>query len=52
MVHQRSSLSAPWLSVDPKDTYQKGYLALQQHNKGSVVEYKDLMMRQLPAKKK
>lgn len=37
--------------VDQKNTFQRGYLALQQHNKGSVVEYKDLMMRQLPAKK-
>jgi hypothetical protein len=32
--------------------YTKGYLALQQHNKGSVVEYKNLYMRVLPAKKK
>jgi hypothetical protein len=37
--------------VDEKNTYQKGYLALQQHNPGSVVEYKDLMMRKLPGKK-
>ncbi len=35
--------------VDEKNTYQKGYLALQQHNKGSVVEYRNLMMRRLPA---
>ena len=34
--------------VDTSNTYKKGYLALQQHNKGSVVEYKDLMMRLLP----
>jgi Domain of Unknown Function (DUF1080) len=34
--------------VDQNNTYQKGYLALQQHNKGSVVQYKDLMMRLLP----
>jgi hypothetical protein len=34
--------------VDANNTYTKGYLALQQHNKGSVVEYKDLMMRLLP----
>lgn len=34
--------------VDTRNTYRKGYLALQQHNKGSVVEYKDLMMRLLP----
>ena len=34
--------------VDQNNTYKKGYLALQQHNKGSVVEYKDLMMKLLP----
>ncbi|MGE5569064.1 MAG: DUF1080 domain-containing protein [Rhodospirillales bacterium] len=34
--------------VDEKNTYQKGYVALQQHNKGSVVHYRNLMMRQLP----
>jgi hypothetical protein len=34
--------------VDTGSTYKRGYLALQQHNKGSVVEYKDLMMRLLP----
>jgi hypothetical protein len=33
--------------VDEKNTYTKGYLALQQHNKGSVVEYKNLMMKVL-----
>lgn len=33
--------------VDEKNTFTKGYLALQQHNKGSVVEYKKLMMRHL-----
>ncbi|HPQ14549.1 MAG TPA: DUF1080 domain-containing protein [Bryobacteraceae bacterium] len=33
--------------VDEKNTYQKGYLALQQHNKGSVVHYRNLMMRHL-----
>lgn len=33
--------------VDQKNTYTKGYLALQQHNKGSVVEYKNLMMKVL-----
>lgn len=37
--------------VDEKNTYQKGYLALQQHHQGSVVHYKDLMMRPLPAQK-
>jgi hypothetical protein len=35
--------------VDEKNTYSKGLLALQQHNKGSVVEFRNLMMRSLPA---
>ena len=35
--------------VDDKHTHQKGFLALQQHNKGSVVEFRNLMMRPLPA---
>jgi hypothetical protein len=34
--------------IDQNNTHRKGYLALQQHNKGSVVEFKDLMMRLLP----
>ena len=35
--------------VDTTDgRYTKGYLALQQHNKGSVVQYRNLMMRPLP----
>jgi hypothetical protein len=33
--------------VDNKRTFTKGYLALQQHNKGSVVQYRNLMMRPL-----
>jgi Domain of Unknown Function (DUF1080) len=37
--------------VEDKNTYSKGYLALQQHDPGSVVMYKDLMFRPLPAKK-
>ncbi len=37
--------------VDEQNRFQKGYLALQQHNKGSVVHYKDLRMREAPAKK-
>ena len=37
--------------VDEKKTFTKGYLALQQHNAGSVVEYRNLMMRPLPASK-
>lgn len=34
--------------VDQKNTYSKGYLALQQHNLGSVVQFRKLMMRPLP----
>ncbi|MBV6433938.1 MAG: hypothetical protein IANPNBLG_04172 [Bryobacteraceae bacterium] len=34
--------------VDEKRLHRKGYLALQQHNKGSVVEYRNLMFRKLP----
>jgi len=35
--------------VDTTDSrYTKGYLVLQQHNKGSVVQYRKLMMRPLP----
>jgi hypothetical protein len=35
--------------VDTTDSrYTKGYLALQQHNPGSVVQYRNLMMRPLP----
>ena len=37
--------------VDEKNTFTKGYLALQQHNAGSVVEYRNLMMRPLPPSK-
>jgi len=33
--------------VDGKNTHQKGLLALQQHNKGSVVEFRNLRMRML-----
>lgn len=32
---------------DYKNTYTKGYLALQQHDPGSQVKYKDLMYRKL-----
>ena len=38
--------------VDQKSTYTKGYLALQQHNAGSVVEYRNLMMRPVAAEGK
>ncbi len=34
--------------VDENNTYTSGFLALQQHNAGSVVEYKNLMMKMLP----
>lgn len=34
--------------VDEKNSFTKGYLALQQHNKGSVVEYRKLEMKILP----
>lgn len=37
--------------VDAKNTYRTGYLALQQHDPGSVVQYRNLMMRTLPAGK-
>lgn len=36
--------------VDEKTTHSKGNLALQQHDPGSVVHYKDLMMKKLPPK--
>ncbi|MCS6952645.1 MAG: DUF1080 domain-containing protein [Bryobacteraceae bacterium] len=36
--------------TDPQNRYTKGYLALQQHDPGSVVHYKDIMMRKLPKK--
>lgn len=35
--------------TDEKNTFTGGYLALQQHNAGSVVEFKNLTMRHLPA---
>jgi hypothetical protein len=34
--------------IDEKNRYTNGYLALQQHNKGSVVQFRNLMMRMLP----
>jgi hypothetical protein len=33
--------------IDQKNTYTKGYLALQQHNDGSVVQFRKLLMRLL-----
>ncbi len=37
--------------VDEKNTFTKGFLALQQHDPNSVVYYRNLMYRKLPAKK-
>jgi hypothetical protein len=37
--------------VDQKNTYTKGYIALQQHDPGSMVHYRNLMFKRLPAKK-
>ena len=37
--------------VDEKNTYTKGWLALQQHDPGSVVYYRNLMFKRLPASK-
>jgi hypothetical protein len=34
--------------IEDQNTYRKGYLALQQHDPGSVVMYKELMYRSLP----
>lgn len=34
--------------VDEKNTFKSGHLALQQHNQGSVVEYRNLMVKRLP----
>ena len=34
--------------VDEKNTFTSGYLVLQQHNKGSVVAFKNLRMKPLP----
>jgi len=34
--------------VDEKNTHTKGYCALQQHNKGSVVQFRNLMFKSLP----
>ncbi len=37
--------------VDQKNTHSKGYVALQQHDPGSVVQYRNIMMRKLPSKR-
>jgi hypothetical protein len=34
-------------TTDERNRYTKGYLALQQHNAGSIVQYRNLMMRHL-----
>ena len=34
--------------VDPKNTFRSGHLALQQHDPGSVVHYRNLMVKPLP----
>ena len=34
--------------VDAQNRFTKGYLALQQHDPGSVVQYRNLMYRRLP----
>ena len=34
--------------ADEKNTFAEGYLVLQQHNKGSVVAFKNLRMKPLP----
>ncbi len=34
--------------TDEKNTHAKGYVALQQHDPGSVVHYKNLMVKPLP----
>jgi hypothetical protein len=34
--------------IDEQNTYTSGYLALQQHNAGSVVEFRNLMVKALP----
>ena len=37
-------------TIESTNRYTKGYLALQQHNKGSVVQFRNLMFRPLPSK--
>jgi hypothetical protein len=38
-------------TIESSNRYTKGYLALQQHNKGSVVQYRNLMFKPLPGTK-
>lgn len=35
--------------VDPKHTFTKGYIAFQQHDPGTRVQYKNIMVKRLPA---
>ena len=37
--------------IEKKNTFTAGYVALQQHNKGGVVEFRKLMLRALPPPK-
>ena len=34
--------------IDQKNTYRAGYLAFQQHNDGSVVEFRHAVAKRLP----
>ena len=34
--------------IDTKNTFKEGYMALQQHNDGSIVMYKDVQAKALP----
>ncbi len=34
--------------IDKNNTYRSGHLAFQQHNDGSVVEYRNVMVKRLP----
>lgn len=38
--------------VDEKNTYKSGHLAFQQHDPGSVVQYRKVMVKRLPADEK
>lgn len=37
--------------IDEKNTHTAGHVAMQQHNVGSVVSYRNLMLKELPAPK-
>ena len=36
--------------MDPKNTYTKGHFALQGHDPGTVVKFKKVEFKELPAK--